>query len=210
MDSVIMVEDTEVVSRGEGDEEVEVRLLVQVDQGENVRKEGSDVRVGEKVLEKGDVVSAVGGELGTLAFIGKRSVSTKPHCVRRRLTSLPIQAKVHRRPRVAVLSTGNELVSIQDTSTPAHSSSAFSSIIDSNRPSLLSILKHLHYDTLDLGIIGDTMAETTAALKRGKEEADIIVTTGGTSMGVGDLLKPCIERELNGTVHFGRVAMKPG
>jgi len=54
------------------------------------------------------------------------------------------------------------------------------------------------------------MAETTAALKKGKEQADIIISTGGTSMGVGDLLKPCIERELNGTVHFGRVAMKPG
>lgn len=99
---------------------------------------------------------------------------------------------------------------MQDTSSPKHSSSSFSSIVDSNRPSLISILKHFHYDTLDLGIIGDSMAETTAALKKGKEQADIIISTGGTSMGVGDLLKPCIERELNGTVHFGRVAMKPG
>jgi len=54
------------------------------------------------------------------------------------------------------------------------------------------------------------MAETKAALKKGTEEADIVITTGGTSMGVSDLLKPCIERELGGTVHFGRVAMKPG
>lgn len=123
---------------------------------------------------------------------------------------LLLQAKVYRRPTVAVLSTGNELVSIQDTSSPKHSSTSFSSIVDSNRPSLLSILKHLHYDTLDLGIIRDTMAETTAALKKGKEQADIVISTGGTSMGVGDLLKPCIERELNGTVHFGRVATKPG
>jgi hypothetical protein len=70
-----MVEDTEVVTRDEQGEEVEVRLLAQVDPGENVRKEGSDVREGEKVLEKGDVVTQVGGELGTLAFVGKRSVS---------------------------------------------------------------------------------------------------------------------------------------
>lgn len=54
------------------------------------------------------------------------------------------------------------------------------------------------------------MEETTKALKKGREEADVIISTGGTSMGVGDLLKPCIERELKGTVHFGRVAMKPG
>jgi gephyrin len=63
---------------------------------------------------------------------------------------------------------------------------------------------------LDLGIVGDTMEETTRALKKGKEEADVIISTGGTSMGVEDLLKPCIEREMKGTVHFGRVIMKPG
>ncbi|KAM0750696.1 hypothetical protein T439DRAFT_325750 [Meredithblackwellia eburnea MCA 4105] len=191
-DSVIMVEDTKVHTRyseTEGGEEKEVELLAQVDLGENVRKAGSDVTVGEKVLEKGDVISAVGGELGTLAFVGKKSV------------------KVHRRPIVAVLSTGNELHNILD---PPRGDSSFSGIPDSNRPSLISILKHLHFDVLDLGIVVDTMEETKKALKKGKEEADVIITTGGTSMGVGDLLKPCIERELNGTVHFGRVAMKPG
>jgi gephyrin len=72
-----MVEDTEVVTRDDQGEEDEVKLLAQVDQGENVRKGGSDVKVGEKVLEKGDVVSQVGGELGTLAFVGKRSVSPR-------------------------------------------------------------------------------------------------------------------------------------
>ncbi|GAA5981352.1 hypothetical protein JCM5350_004375 [Sporobolomyces pararoseus] len=190
MDSCIMVEDTEVVTRDEHGEEVEVRLLDQVDRGENVRKEGSDVKQGEKVLEAGDVISQVGGELGTLAFVGKRFVFA------------------HRRPVVAVLSTGNELVDLQDTTTMATSS--FSAIVDSNRPTLLSILKHLHYETLDLGICTDSMAATKAALKKGTEEADIVITTGGTSMGVSDLLKPCIERELGGTVHFGRVAMKPG
>ncbi|GAA5958345.1 hypothetical protein JCM3765_004802 [Sporobolomyces pararoseus] len=190
MDSCIMVEDTEVVTRDEQGEEVEVRLLAQVDRGENVRKEGSDVKEGEKVLETGDVVSQVGGELGTLAFVGKRSVFA------------------HRRPVVAVLSTGNELVDLQDTT--ARATSSFSAIVDSNRPTLLSILKHLHYETLDLGICTDSMAATKAALKKGTEEADIVITTGGTSMGVSDLLKPCIERELGGTVHFGRVAMKPG
>jgi len=77
MDACIMVEDTEVVTRDEQGEEVEVKLLAQVDRGENVRKEGSDVKEGEKVLEKGDVVSQVGGELGTLAFVGKRSVSLR-------------------------------------------------------------------------------------------------------------------------------------
>ncbi|GAA5971006.1 hypothetical protein JCM21900_000930 [Sporobolomyces salmonicolor] len=190
MDACIMVEDTEVVSRDESGEETEVKLLAQMNKGENVRKEGSDVRTGEKVLEKGDVISNVGGELGTLAFIGKRSVP------------------VYRRPTVAVLSTGNELVDLLDMTT--RPTGSFSSILDSNRPTLLSVLQNLHYPTLDLGICTDSMEATKAALKKGKEEADVVITTGGTSMGVGDLLKPCIERELGGTVHFGRVAMKPG
>lgn len=110
---------------------------------------------------------------------------------------------------IAVLSTGNELVDLQDTSATS-SSSSFSLIPDSNRPSLISILRHLHFEVIDLGIVADTMEATTNALKKGKEQADVILTTGGTSMGVGDLLKPCLEREMKGTIHFGRVALKPG
>ncbi|KAK4047390.1 hypothetical protein OIV83_005437 [Microbotryomycetes sp. JL201] len=191
LDSVIMVEDTEVVTSIEG-EEREVKLLAKVDLGENVRKPGSDVKQGEKVLDKGDVISPVGGELGSLAFVSQRSV------------------KVYRRPKVAVLSTGNELVNLQDRNTSEKATTAFEGIVDSNRLSLISMLRHLHFDVLDLGIVEDTMDETKKALTRGKEECDVIVTTGGTSMGVGDLLKPCIEQEMSGTIHFGRVAIKPG
>ncbi|GAA6003780.1 hypothetical protein JCM10207_003595 [Rhodosporidiobolus poonsookiae] len=191
-DAVIMVEDTQVTARDETGEETQVEVLAQVDVGENVRKEGSDVRTGEKVLEKGDVITDVGGEVGTLAFINKRSVP------------------VYRRPTVAILSTGNELRDLQDTSAASSSSSNFTGIVDSNRPTLLSVLSALHFPTVDLGICGDSMSATKAALQRGAEQADVVLTTGGTSMGVGDLLKPCIEREMGGTVHFGRVAMKPG
>ncbi|BGP25904.1 hypothetical protein JCM10295v2_004845 [Rhodotorula toruloides] len=196
LDACVMVEDTEVVSRDDvTGEENEVRFLAQVEKGENVRREGSDVRTGEKVLSEGDVISSVGGELGTLAFVCKRS------------------AQVYRRPTVAILSTGNELRDLQDTSTPSSTSAGsanFHGIPDSNRISLISVLENLHFNVVNLGICGDTMEETKTKLKRGAEQADVIVTTGGTSMGVGDLLKPCIERELGGTVHFGRVAMKPG
>lgn len=55
-----------------------------------------------------------------------------------------------------------------------------------------------------------SLESTVAAMRKGLEQADIILTTGGTSMGEGDLLKPIIERQLGGTIHFGRVAMKPG
>jgi hypothetical protein len=127
-----------------------------------------------------------------------------------RLTLLCAQVPVHRRPTIAVLSTGNELRDLQSTSTSSNPSSNFAGIVDSNRPTLISVLSALHFPVIDLGICGDTMEATKAALKKGAEQADLVITTGGTSMGVGDLLKPCIERELGGTVHFGRVAMKPG
>lgn len=74
-DAVVMVEDTELVSTTEDGEEKKVKLLAQVSPGENVRKPGSDVRRGDQVLSKGSRISEVGGELGTLAFIGKREVS---------------------------------------------------------------------------------------------------------------------------------------
>lgn len=73
-DAIIMVEDTVVVSRDDSSEETEVELLAQVEAGENMRGPGTDVREGDQVLDAGDVVSAVGGELGTLAFVGRRSV----------------------------------------------------------------------------------------------------------------------------------------
>lgn len=82
-DAVIMVEDTELASSyssADGcngkklGEEKEVTLLAKVDKGENVRMPGSDVKKGEKVLDKGTRISAVGGEIGTLAFVGKKEV----------------------------------------------------------------------------------------------------------------------------------------
>jgi gephyrin len=83
-------------------------------------------------------------------------------------------------------------------------------IFDSNRPSLHAALRAHGYDVIDLGIVPDDEESTTNALLKACREADVVITTGGTSMGEGDLLKPVIERNLNGTIHFGRVAMKPG
>lgn len=75
-----MVEDTELVStvkdaNGEDLEESQVKTLVQVPKGENVRLLGSDVRTGDLVLQKDDVITSLGGEIGTLAFVGRREVS---------------------------------------------------------------------------------------------------------------------------------------
>ncbi|KAG6854460.1 hypothetical protein C0991_006539 [Blastosporella zonata] len=195
-DAVIMVEDTRLVSTYEatdGDldgEEKEIELLVQVPERENVRLPGTDVRVGNLVLQKGDIIRSGGGELGTLAFVGKKEV------------------EVYRKPIVALLSTGNELVDLQHP-VPT-SSDDWGGIFDTNRPSLQAALEGMGYQVVDLGIVPDDIDSHVAAIKRGLQSADILLTTGGTSMGPTDLLKPVIERYFNGTIHFGRVSVKPG
>nr|VWO96104.1 N/A [Ganoderma boninense] len=190
-DAVIMVEDTRIYSTqrspsGDEVEENEIQTLAQVPRGENVRDPGSDVRQGDLVLERGTVVNSAGGEIGTLAFVGRTRV------------------RAHRKPVVAVLSTGNELLDV--LSPNPLPSDGWGGIWDTNRPSLQAALIGLGYEVLDLGIIPDSLEAHIDVLKRGLESADLILTTGGTSMGVGDLLKPVIEHHLGGTVHFGRVA----
>lgn len=189
-DAVLMVEDTRLHSADAEGEEVEVEALAQVAPGQNVRKPGSDVKKGELALEKGTVVHAHGGEIGTMAFVGRQKV------------------KVHPKPVVAVLSTGNELLDIQ---TPQRmDKDGWSGIWDTNRPSLQAALEGMGYNVVDLGIVPDSLDKHIETLKRGLEQADLVLTTGGTSMGASDLLKPVIERHLNGTIHFGRVKIKPG
>ncbi|KAK5806679.1 hypothetical protein VI817_000937 [Penicillium citrinum] len=195
--AVVMVEDTDLVSSTpDGTEEATVDILTgDIKPGENVREPGSDVRLGEKILARGDVISSVGGEVGLLASTGIRTV------------------KVFKKPTIGVLSTGDELVEHDDPRILTGGQ-----IRDSNRPSLLACLSSWGFPTVDLGIARDTPAsELEHALRdslrgvgRASSSVDVIVTTGGVSMGELDLLKPTIERSLGGTIHFGRVSMKPG
>ncbi|KXG47749.1 MoeA, C-terminal, domain IV [Penicillium griseofulvum] len=195
--AVVMVEDTTLDScTPDGKEEATVEILAEdIEPGENVREPGSDVMLGSKIVARGDLISPVGGEIGLLASTGTKKV------------------KVFRKPRVGVLSTGDELVEHNDPRTLTGGQ-----IRDSNRPSLLSCLNSWGFETVDLGIARDTPAsELEHALRdslrgvgRASTSVDVIITTGGVSMGELDLLKPTIERSLGGTIHFGRVSMKPG
>ncbi|KAF8338869.1 uncharacterized protein EI90DRAFT_3039489 [Cantharellus anzutake] len=209
-DAVIMVEDTELVtitgpasqrvegslsSQTESGEEETVRLLVGTEPGENVRQPGSDVKKGSLVLEKGTVIQAVGGEVGALTFIGKK------------------QVPVYKKPVVAIMSTGNELVDLHNTRnfpSEEHGKDGWQGIFDTNRPSLQAALEGFGYQVVDLGIVADDEESHVSTIKRGLQEADLLLTTGGTSMGTSDLLKPVIERQLGGIVHFGRLNLKPG
>lgn len=80
-DTVIMVEDTRLVStfkdaNGKDGEEKQVETLAQIPTGENVRLPGSDVKIGDLVLQKGEVITSIGGEIGTLAFVGRKEVGS--------------------------------------------------------------------------------------------------------------------------------------
>ncbi|EPQ25680.1 uncharacterized protein PFL1_06752 [Pseudozyma flocculosa PF-1] len=202
-DAVVMVEDTELLDVYPDDDEAMkgeeklVRVLAQVESGENVRQKASDVKQGEVVLRKGTTLSALGGEIGTLAFLGRSEV------------------RVFAKPRVAILSTGNELADVGQVPLDAGKAGAQQeswgfTVFDANRPGLKAAVTGMGFECVDLGIVGDDVGETLSALRRGLESADVVITTGGTSMGESDLLKPLIERHLGGQIHFGRVAMKPG
>jgi gephyrin len=192
--AVIPVEETELVSvKDDGKEEDEVRILAEgVQKFDNIRALGSDIKKGELALKAGTLISQVGGEIGLLASIGVTEVN------------------VFRKPKVGVLSTGDELVDLNDGKLPDELK--LGQIFDSNRPLLLSFLMNWGFEAVDLGIAKDTSDTTEQKLRDAlyKTDIDFIITTGGVSMGELDLLKPTIERKLNGTIHFGRVAMKPG
>ncbi|KAJ0413802.1 hypothetical protein BJY00DRAFT_321568 [Aspergillus carlsbadensis] len=195
--AVVMVEDTLLASSTpDGKEEATIEILTgDIKPNENVRQPGSDVKLGSRILQRGDLITPVGGEIGLLAATGTKTV------------------KVFKKPTVGVLSTGDELVEHSD---PRKLQGG--QIRDSNRPSILSCLKSWGIPAVDLGIARDTPAgELEGSLRdalRGvgntNTSVDIIITTGGVSMGELDLLKPTIERSLGGTIHFGRVSMKPG
>ncbi|KAK2071118.1 hypothetical protein P8C59_005568 [Phyllachora maydis] len=176
------------ITTEDGREEKEVEILAdEVQAGENVREVGSDIEKGATVLRKGQRISSVGGEIGVLAAVGVAKIRT------------------YRRPVVGVLSTGDELV---DHDRPGDL--RLGEVRDTNRPTLLSAIRGWGFEAQDLGIGSDKPGALEETLRDGLRKTDIVITTGGVSMGELDLLKPTIERALGGSVHFGRVAMKPG
>jgi len=122
------------------------------------------------------------------------------------LTSVGRQEiQVYKKPVVGVLSTGDEVV---DHDRPGEL--RIGEIRDSNRPTLMAALKARGFPFVDLGIAKDRPESLEDIIRKALTEVDVIITTGGVSMGELDLLKPTIEQKFFGIVHFGRVAMKPG
>jgi molybdopterin molybdotransferase len=149
--------------------------------GDNLRPIGSDLRAGDEVIPAGARLGPV--EIGLLAALGVREVT------------------VHRQPRVAVITTGDEIVEADATPTgPA--------IRDSNGPATLAALAEWGFVGEFLGIARDKAEEQEALIQRGIERADVVVTSGGVSVGTHDLIKPIFAKL--GELHIGRIAFKPG
>lgn len=183
-DAVVQVEDTKLIeSQDEGRIEVCIEVLSKPTPGQDIRPVGFDIAMGEKVLSKGDLLGPA--ELGLLA------------------TSGVTELEVYRKPTVAFLSTGNEIV---EPGTPVKEGQ----IRDCNRTTLIAACKQQGFRVVDLGIAEDRVSTLKNKLMEGVKVADVIVTSGGVSMGEKDLLQSILQDELKATIHFGRVFMKPG
>jgi molybdopterin molybdotransferase len=173
-DTVVMVE--EVRLDGET-----VTVPGGLQSGTNFHRPGADVKVGELVLEAGTQLGPA--EIGLAAALGFAELD------------------VYRRPRVSLMSTGDELVEVG-------TKPGIGQITDSNRWALLAALREAGADVRILGIAPDAPDQLRELVVGALETADVIVTSGGVSVGTHDLVKPLLETL--GTVHVGRVKLKPG
>ena len=159
--------------------------LVRVDSGnsplQNVREAGEDISAGSIVLDAGRKIGPA--ELGLLASLGVPEVV------------------VRRRVRVAFFSSGDEIRSIGEPL-------AEGQIYDSNRYTLYGMLSRLGADVVDMGVIPDREETISEALEEAAATADLILTSGGVSVGEADYIASCLRRL--GSVHFSKVAIKPG
>ena len=149
--------------------------------GENIRQAGEDIAKGETVIDAGARLSPA--DLGVLASLGIG------------------QLQVKRKPVVAFFSTGDELVSIGEPLEPGK-------IYDSNRYSLHGMLSSMAVDIIDLGVVKDEPKAMREVLEKAALQADLIISTGGVSVGEADFIKPALA-DL-GTTEFWKIAIKPG
>ncbi|WP_286240335.1 molybdopterin molybdotransferase MoeA [Neptuniibacter halophilus] len=173
-DAVVMQENTRALDRG-------IQLTQTVSVGENIRCAGQDIRQGQEVLPAGQRLQPA--DLGMLASVGLA------------------QVKVYRRLRVAILSTGDELV---EPGSPL----AAGQIYNSNRYILTGLLAGLGMEPVDIGCVADTREATLEALQRAASGADVIISTGGVSVGEEDHVKACVEQL--GSLSMWKIKIKPG
>lgn len=178
-DAIVMQEDTETLPDGR------VRIQRVPDAGQWIRRSGEDITRGSTVLARGERIGPAAQ--GLAASIGRDRLQVAP------------------RPRVALFSTGDELVMPGEVRPEAMKPG---SIYNSNRFFLRSLLVRLGCEVQDLGIVPDRRDATIAALREASARSDLILTSGGVSVGEEDHIKPAVQ-EL-GALDLWQIAMKPG
>ncbi len=173
-DTVLKVEDTENTPTS-------VKVFKEEKQGANIRPQGEDVRKGDCIIPKGKAIRPA--EAGMLAILAKSFVF------------------VHQRPRVAILSTGDELADLDERFSD-------DKIINSNSYGIAADVQEAGGLPILLGIAKDSPEELKAKIRQGLN-ADILVLSGGVSMGDYDFTKPVFQ-ELGGEMNFWKLAIRPG
>jgi molybdopterin molybdotransferase len=148
---------------------------------DNIRPQGQDIKAGSVIISRGHRIKPQ--DMGLLASVG--------------IAAVP----VYRKLKVAILSTGDELVEPGKQLPPGH-------IYNSNRYTLAGQMNAMGFEYLDLGIVPDNFEATEQALRQAAAEADCIVTSGGVSVGEEDHVKACVEKL--GGIDLWKLAIKPG
>lgn len=180
-DTVVMQEQCEPLATDAPEERARVRVTGTVEPGQWIRRRGEDVQRGSTVLAAGTRLTPQA--LGLAASVGAATL------------------QVVRRPRVALFSTGDELVMPGDPLPPG-------AIYNSNRFTLRALLEAAGCEVDDLGIVPDQLDATRQALRRAALGNDLIITSGGVSVGEEDHLKPAVQAE--GRLDLWQMAIKPG
>jgi len=158
-----------------------VAVMPVAKKGTNTRSAGEDLRAGAIALKRGQLVRPA--EIGMMASLGIGEVA------------------VYRKLRVAFFSTGDELVAIGQPLGPGQ-------IYDSNRYTIYGLLQRLGCEVLDMGVIRDKPEHVQHAFEQAAQAADVVITSGGVSVGEADYVRPILDRL--GEVLFWKIAMKPG
>ena len=184
-DTVVMQEQCQSLASSNGDGLGEVVIQASVKAGQWIRRRGEDVRAGAEVLPRGCRLTPQA--MGLAASVGCAEVA------------------VVRRPRVALFSTGDELVMPGEVSPQQMRPGA---IYNSNRYTLRGLLLAAGCEVTDLGIVPDRLEATRAMLRQASQGHDLIVTSGGVSVGEEDHIKPAVQAE--GRLDLWQMAIKPG
>ncbi|EDV92093.1 molybdenum cofactor synthesis protein cinnamon [Drosophila grimshawi] len=179
-DCVVQVEDTKLVKSDKYGKEVLVEVLVEPKAGQDVRSIGYDLRVGDPVFP---------------------AVDCSPVIIKSLLASIGSQLP-QRKPKVAIISTGSELLA-------PHQPSAAGKIYDSNTTMLEELLLYFGFDCMQQHVLGDDLTTIKQTLSDLYDAVDFVICSGGVSMGDKDYIKPAL-KQLKFQLHFGRVNMKPG